>query len=45
VIGLFNQIAFASIDALAIKHQYFASRSGMKAVVNFDFGRVLMSSM
>jgi len=45
VIGLFDQIAITSKDALAMKYQYFASRTRMKAVVNLDFGRVLMRSM
>ena len=45
VIRLFDQIAIVSMDAFAMDHQHFASRAGVKAIVDFYFRGVLMSSM
>jgi hypothetical protein len=45
VIRLFDQIAVMPIDTFAMEHQHFAPGAGVKAVVDFYFGRVLMSSM
>jgi hypothetical protein len=45
VIRLFDQVAIATVDAFAVNHQDFAPRSGMKGVVDFYFGGMLMSSM
>ena len=45
MIRLFDQVAVAAEDAFAVNHQDFAPRTGVKGVVDFYFGGVLMSSM
>jgi len=37
VIRLFDQVAIAPMHASAMDHQYFAPRTGVKAVVDFYF--------
>ena len=37
VIRLFDQVAIASMDALAVEHDDCAPRTGVKAVVDFYF--------